>query len=157
MQPELQIEALVLAPVLRRATPEDLPALIELERAVFPDAWSENSLAQTLNDAHYVVWLAERESEICGYGAAWTMGDEGELSRLAVVEKRRGQGIGAELLRALAEECRKRGAIRLFLEVREGNAAARALYEKTGFKQVGLRPRYYADDENAVIMARELL
>jgi ribosomal-protein-alanine N-acetyltransferase len=72
--------------------------------------------------------------------------------------KWRRKGIGAQMVRALLQMARPLGARQATLEVRLSNLAARRLYEKFGFRPVGIRPRYYSDDgEDALIMTTEAL
>ena len=129
----------------------DVAVLVELEAACFPDAWPRSSLQSTLEDDKSFVMLALDDGVVAGYATAWTLGDEGELPRIAVLPQFRGRGIGEALLRAAMQECRRRGAGALFLEVRQSNQAARRLYEKCGFHEVGRRRRYYQDGEDACI------
>ncbi len=78
--------------------------------------------------------------------------DEAEVLTVAVVPERRQQGLGARLVSEAAGEARRRGAVRLFLEVSTRNPAARALYRALGFEQVGRRRGYYADGSDALTL-----
>ena len=82
--------------------------------------------------------------------------DECEILSIGVVPKSRGQGLGARLLAAAIDAARTRGAARLFLEVAEDNAAARALYAKGGFETVARRTGYYAAGIDALVLALDL-
>ncbi len=82
--------------------------------------------------------------------------DEAEVLTVAVVPERRQQGLGGRLVAAAAEEARKQGATRLFLEVSTRNPAARGLYQRLGFVQVGRRRGYYADGSDALTLSRAL-
>ncbi len=123
----------------------DLPAWIEaLETAAFGDSWG------ALSD-HERLWVAE------GAGfARWAVAaDEAELLRIAVDPGDRRRGRGRALLRASERDLGEAGVRRLHLEVRVSNAAARALYEAEGWREAGLRPRYYRDGEDAVLYVKE--
>ena len=86
------------------------------------------------------------------------MVDEAHITTFAVDPDWRRQGIGERLLLALLDIANDRNAHEATLEVRLSNLAARRLYEKYGFRPVGLRPRYYSDDnEDALIMTTEAL
>ena len=81
--------------------------------------------------------------------------DEGDIGNVAVAPDSRRRGIGAALLKALFAESERRGAAVLQLEVREGNFAARRLYEKNGFEIVGKRKNYYEKPaEDAILMSK---
>ena len=137
---------------VRRAVSQDAAAIIAVERACFRDAWSSNGIDTILSDEKSLVFLAEIETKIVGYAAAWVVGDEGEVTRVAVVEAERGRGVGGALLETMQIECARRGAKVLFLEVRDGNLAARTLYHKCHWREVGRRKRYYEDGEDALVM-----
>ncbi len=84
---------------------------------------------------------------------AWFAGTEAELGNLAVRPEWRARGLGSTLLDAVLAQARERGAGGLFLEVRVSNTAARQLYERAGFRAVGLRPGYYVNPaEDALVM-----
>lgn len=138
--------------VIRPATRTDLDALIAIERASFHDPWAPSSIESSLNNEHVFVLAATFENAICGYGVAWTVGDEGEITHIAVAPEARQQGVGSALLQEMIAECRQRGAEKVFLEVRSSNERAQRLYERHGFQKVGLRRRYYRDGEDAIVM-----
>ena len=101
--------------------------------------------------AQYLV--ARIGDEVAGYGGMWLMVDEGHIITFAVHPDWRRQKIGERLLLAFLDLARDRGAHEATLEVRLSNLPARRLYEKFGFRPVGLRPRYYSDNgEDALIM-----
>src|SRR6202030_3975079 len=106
--------------------------------------------------AHYVV--ARADGEVVGYGGMWVMVDEAHITTFAVAPERRRERIGERLLLELMDLAQELRAREATLEVRLSNLPARRLYEKYGFRPVGLRPRYYTDDnEAAPIMTTEPL
>jgi len=140
---------------VRPATLADVQAIAEIERASFGDPWSEASFRGTFANEGAVVLVAVRDERLLGYCVAWTIGDEAELANLAVAPDARRQGVGALLLDALLSELDAGGGATVFLEVREGNAAARSLYESRGFGVSGRRKTYYrAPVEDAILMRR---
>jgi [ribosomal protein S18]-alanine N-acetyltransferase len=82
--------------------------------------------------------------------------DQAEILTLAVVPAARRRGVGAALLQAVMQAAAARGAAALFLEVSTANDAARALYARAGFCEVGRRCRYYADGTDARVLTRAL-
>src|SRR6185312_4759725 len=97
-------------------------------------------------------------SEIVAYGGIWLMVDEAHVTTFAVHPRYRRRRIGERLLLALLDLAVDRHAREATLEVRLSNLAARRLYEKYGFRPVGIRPRYYSDNnEDALIMTTEPL
>ncbi len=145
-------------PVLRRAIASDSQMLAELDLKCFAIPWSEASFAADLADlekAFYLAW--EFEGKLVGYGGYWRVLDEGEIMNIAVAPEWRRRGLAAGLLQGLIRQAEIEQLRCLTLEVREGNLAARALYNRHGFVEVGLRRNYYADNnENAIIMLKNI-
>ncbi|MGI6193088.1 MAG: ribosomal protein S18-alanine N-acetyltransferase [Christensenellales bacterium] len=138
--------------ILRRMTEQDLPAVMEIERDSFSVPWSYDEMeAECTNPiSHYLV--VEVEGEIAAYGGFWHIVDEGHITNIATSRKFRRQGFGELLVRGLIELAKSLGVVSMTLEVRVGNAPARALYEKCGFVCAGIRPGYYQDNrEDACI------
>lgn len=96
----------------------------------------------------------ERRPElIIGFAGVWMLPDEAHLVSIAVRQSHRRLGIGERLLISAIEMAQRRGQAMVTLECRVSNEAALAMYEKCGFRQAGLRPRYYSDNhEDAYIM-----
>lgn len=138
--------------VIRAAVPGDINDLMVIEQASFVDPWSRETIASSLEEERTFVLVAVESGVICGYGVAWALGDEGDIMHIAVAPAARRRGIGTHLLKELLGACVKHGATKVLLEVSVGNHAARNLYERLGFVEVGLRRRYYRDGEDAVTM-----
>ena len=133
---------------IREAVPGDLPALSAIEQRCFTDPWSERLIRDCLeNDSLYRMYAAEDESGIVGYGVLSMVADEAGVDNLAVLPEARRQGIGAALLSRMIFEAGIHGMTWVFLEVRESNAPAIALYERAGFVEVGFRRNYYQNPE----------
>lgn len=137
--------------VIRAASERDVPAMAEIERRAFSDAWPASAFRSLLRSATARVRVAESEGEIIGYSVVMVVLDEAELANIAVAESARGRGVGRRLMTALLLEARQSGVRSMFLEVRESNVDARALYESCGFMPMGRRRAYYRDpDEDAL-------
>ncbi|MFI0405249.1 ribosomal protein S18-alanine N-acetyltransferase [Actinomadura sp. 3N508] len=147
--------------VLRAMSDADVPTIHALEQSLFPeDAWSEEMIAGELADQprtrHYVVAEAPG-GEIVGYAGLAAAGGQADVQTIGVRADQRGSGVGAALLTELLDEAARRGSEAVFLEVRADNAAARRLYERFGFDEVGIRKRYYQpSDVDAIVMCRTL-
>jgi ribosomal-protein-alanine N-acetyltransferase len=144
---------------LRRATPDDLDAIMAIEHTVFAsDAWSEESMAAELGDRHgyYLVAFPVGEpSRVEAYAGlrAPNREPQADIQTIAVAGTARRQGLGRVLMQTLIGEARQRGAQEVFLEVRADNPGAQALYESLGFEAIAIRPRYYQpDDVDAIVM-----
>ena len=144
---------------IRRMTLDDLPAVMELERATFPaDAWTEGMMRGELADQprtrHYVVAMIG--DEIVGYAGLAAAGDQADVQTIAVRAEHRRRGIGRALLTELLDEAARRGAERVFLEVRADNPPAQTMYERFGFERIGVRRGYYDDGTDAYTMMKKL-
>src|SRR5262245_31104166 len=137
----------------------DLDTVHAIERASFRTPWPPNAYRSELETNRLANYLVARaDGEIVGYGGMWLMVDEAHITTFAVHPAWRRQRIGERLLLASPALASARQAHEATLEVRLSNLAARRLYEKYGFRPVGLRPRYYSDDnEDALIMTTEPL
>lgn len=139
--------------IIRQMEPEDIPQVAEIEKNIFSMPWSEISFRDTLNREDTLYLVAEEQGEILGYCGLWQSLDEGEIPNVAVRESKRRRGVGLALLQELLLRGEKRGITAFTLEVRAGNKGAISLYEKLGFRSVGIRPHFYVKPvEDAVIM-----
>ena len=149
-------------PVALRVEPmtlEDLPAVHAIERASFAVPWPDDAYRNEIRTnrlASYVV--ARLGDEVVGFAGIWVMVDEAHVTTFAVDPRWRRRGVGERMLLALLDLSVERHAREATLEVRLSNLPARKLYEKHGFRPVGIRPRYYSDNgEDALIMTTEPL
>lgn len=136
---------------------EDAAAVAGLERQIFPDAWSEKSVLETIRQLHSICIAVEKAGRFAGYLLAYEVAGEVEIARIAVDKDLRRQGVGSHLLLQLETICEERKIGKLLLEVRESNEKARLFYEEDGFIEDGIRQKFYTDpEEDAVLMSREL-
>jgi ribosomal-protein-alanine N-acetyltransferase len=137
----------------------DLEAVQAIERASFSSPWPPNAYRSELETNRLASYLVARHGDrVVGYGGMWLMVDEAHITTFAIHPAWRRRRIGERLLLAFLDIAIDRSAHEATLEVRLSNLAARRLYEKYGFRPVGLRPRYYSDDnEDALIMTTEPL
>ena len=128
----------------------------QLEKICFSDPWSENSVSSELKNSLSCWLVAEEDGEVAGYIGSQTVMGETDMMNVAVHPDYRRRGIGEKLVEALVEALKSRESHCLTLEVRASNAPAKALYEKLGFTQVGLRKNYYRNPkEDALILRKE--
>jgi ribosomal-protein-alanine N-acetyltransferase len=139
---------------IRPATPEDVNAILALERACDMAAhWSEAEYARIFEDdgVARVLFVAD-DGGVSGFIVARTAGPDWEIENIAVEPARRGRGIGRELVDAVIAEAKAAHADAIALEVRESNSPARALYRHCGFSEIGRRPRYYSNPDEAAVL-----
>jgi len=140
-------------------TVADIPDVHDIERASFPIPWPVYAFRQELETNHMARYLVVRAGvETVAYAGLWLMVDEAHITTFAVMPEWRRRGIGARLMLAVLHLARQVGASVATLEVRLSNGAARNLYQRFGFRPVGVRPRYYSDNgEDALIMTTDML
>ena len=129
--------------LIREACETDIEAIYEIGTLCFSDAWHKETVAHDMEGSQSQYFVAEKEGHVVGYGCFWFVADEGQLVNIGVRPTERRQGIGEAILARGLEEAQRRGMKTLFLEVRVSNTSAQAMYEKFGFKNLGLRKRVY--------------
>jgi [ribosomal protein S18]-alanine N-acetyltransferase len=134
---------------IRPATPADIPAMIALERNARSAAhWSDVAycdIFETGSPPRLAIVREDGSGSLEAFIIARMNGEECELENVVVANGARRRGIGSELMEVLRTEVQSQGSARIFLEVRESNTAARALYEKCGFQITGRRNSYYSN------------
>jgi ribosomal-protein-alanine N-acetyltransferase len=144
---------------LRPAEEGDLKHIAQIERTCFADPWSEESFRRLLGGAPaiFLVGLFPPEPVVAGYIVAFSVGEDAEVLNVAVDTRFRGKGLAGHMLDAAMIELGARGVRAAFLEVRESNSAARALYGSRGFTEIGRRSKYYRRPvEDALVLRRVL-
>ena len=139
--------------IIRRADEHDIDRIAEMETLCFSDPWSRDMVAAEfsgLNDTRY--FAAEEDGMLIAYAGVWLIPPEGYITNVAVHPEHRRRGIARQLLSALFTACEEECVTDFTLEVRVLNAPAIALYQSLGFEGQGIRKRYYADGEDALIM-----
>jgi ribosomal-protein-alanine N-acetyltransferase len=136
------------SPVIASADARHIEALMAVMRAsfdpAFGEAWSALQLGGTLAlESSYARQALDSAGTAQGFTLSRSAGPEVELLLIAVHPGQRGNGVGRALLQAACQDAARRGALEIFLEVRENNQAALALYRQAGFVEVGRRPDYY--------------
>jgi ribosomal-protein-alanine N-acetyltransferase len=139
---------------IRPATLADAAALVAIERRCFSDPWSEGAFREALSSEWTFGLVADSGRGPAGYLIGREAAGSGEILNLAVAPEFRKRGIGAALLEEGVRAFRRRGAIEVFLEVRESNHSAQALYLAQGFRPVGQRAAYYRNPREDALVLR---
>lgn len=140
-------------------TPEDIPALMVTEQAVYPFPWTDGIFRDCIR-VGYQCWLAYEDGRLIGHAVASIAAGESHLLNLSIATADQGKGYGRQFVEFLTEIIGQRGAHSILLEVRPSNIAAIHLYQSCGFNEIGRRKDYYPAEngrEDALLFARELV
>lgn len=143
---------------VRNANTSDVDNMYNIEKMSYgKHHWSREAFLKELNSNYTTFFVAEsknlNQQEIVGYISMWKIGDEGHIITLAIHNLYRRQHIADILLYSLIKNAIQNNVQYLTLEVRASNIAAIKLYTKHKFKQLGLRKKYYQDNnEDALVL-----
>lgn len=143
--------------ITRENHPDYLEDILKIEKASFITPWSREAFMQELQNPVSHLWALKVDNTVAGYVCFWMHNDLLQVLNIAIHPAKRNQGLGYHLLVETLKKGTADGVEHVWLEVRESNRAARNLYRKVGFDEVGRRPRYYRDtNEDAVSMSLSL-
>ena len=141
--------------MIRKMRLDDVPVVAQIEQLVQSHPWSLGQFRESVES--YQSTVIEDQGEVVGFCILQPVLDEANLLLMAIHPKMQGRGLGYQLLEQSIEQLPNQ-PVQIFLEVRESNLPAIALYEKTGFHQIDLRRNYYpkaeGGKEHAVIMVK---
>ena len=137
---------------IQKLTPDYVSAVAAIEKRCFSNPWNETAVNAELENHCSEIYIALVDGTAAGYTNIYTVLDEMDIVRVAVLPEYRRQGIAAEILKTVLAE--KQGTV--YLDVRESNHPAISLYKSLGFVDTGVRKNYYTNPtENAILMMRE--
>jgi [ribosomal protein S18]-alanine N-acetyltransferase len=140
---------------VREMATTDLDAVMRIERASFTMPWTLDTFRGLLRRTDADLFVAEvAGGPVVAYAVVWMVVDQAELGDIAVAEAWRGLGIARRLIDTVLERLGRRGVREVFLEVRPSNVAARRLYERYGFAEVGRRKNYYSRPREGALVLR---
>ncbi|MBE5927491.1 MAG: ribosomal-protein-alanine N-acetyltransferase [Lachnospiraceae bacterium] len=139
--------------LIRYINEEDVLQVSELEKKYFALPWSYDSIKKEVTNDNSIFCVATIDNKVVGYGGMLIVMDEGDITNIVVDEAYRNLGIGKKIVEFLIEEGDKKGCNSYTLEVRVSNEPAIRLYNKLGFENAGVRPKFYEKPvEDAYIM-----
>ncbi|GAU75630.1 ribosomal protein S18-alanine N-acetyltransferase [Fusibacter sp. 3D3] len=142
---------------LRRMTVTDVDSVFEIETLSFKSPWTKEAFVnEVVKNQLAVYFVVTLDALVVGYAGMWTVVDELHITNVAITPDQRGKGLSNRLMERLFEFAIENKFTSMTLEVRTTNAVAISLYEKYGFKGLGVRKGYYQDtNEDALIMWKE--
>jgi ribosomal-protein-alanine N-acetyltransferase len=142
----------------RRITISDIPALIDLEEAIFPCPWTYEMFEHEVYSDYSNFFIAfDPAGEPAGYFGLWLIVDEGHINNFAVTEKYRGKGVSDDMMKKIFSMGKDADLNVYYLEARKSNVWAIELYKRHGFFEAGLRKNYYREPvEDAILMVKKV-
>lgn len=141
--------------LIREMQEADIAQVETIEKGIFSMPWSEKSFSDACNTPENIYLVGIVDGEVAGYCGLWTVFGEGNITNMAVSSQYRRQGIAEALMQEMERRGQQKEVTIFFLEVRESNKAARALYQKMGYEQIGVRRHFYEKPpEDAIIMSK---
>lgn len=137
-------------------TAADLNEVLLIEQASFRAPWKREHFESELSGRYSFPFVAELGERVVGYVCLMSLFEEAQILDIAVSPEQRGRGIAIALMEHAFAVAREKHAEVLTLEVRASSDAAIALYQRSGFRQVGIRTNYYDSSEVAILMEKSL-
>lgn len=141
---------------LAKLTKEDIPEVVEIEKKLLLETIGEEMLSNELHNKYAHFYVAKNENEVVGYIGCWIIDTTCDMINFVVKEKYQHQGIGRMLYQKMEEQTKELNAVEILLEVRKSNFQAQKFYKLQGFKEIFVRPKYYKNGEDALILRKEL-
>ena len=146
------VETILIRPLME----EDLDAVLRIEEATYPTPWTRGIFRDELAAPGRVYLVADANGEVVGYSGLMVVLPEAHVTSVTVDPERRGSRIGTRLMLRISEEALAAGSNSLTLEVRVSNRSAQALYQRFGMAPVGVRKRYYQDEDALVMWVHDI-
>lgn len=140
--------------ILRQANIEDCEGLTQLDQLCNPSPWTHTHFQAAVLTENDEVWLIEHEHHIIALIVWQRIYDEMELHLIDTHPDYRRLGLATQLMSKMVNTAQRHNVQRIFLEVREHNLAAQALYHRYDFIRIALRQHYYQSGENAIMMEK---
>lgn len=137
-------------------TLSDLDSINNILTYEFDDFWNYSVFKSELENENSKYVVAKLNNEIIGFGGIWFSVDDIHITNIVVKKIYRNQKIGSLILNTLIDMCKNQVQKYITLEVNSSNIPAQKLYQKFGFKIVGIRKKYYNNTEDAIIMTKDL-
>ena len=134
----------------------DLDSISDILTCEFDDFWNYNLFKSELENKNSMYIVAKLNNQIVGFAGIWLSVDDIHITNIVVKKNCRNQKIGSLMLNNLIELCENRTQKSITLEVNSNNIPAQKLYQKFGFKNVGIRKKYYNNTKDAIIMTKTL-
>ena len=138
-------------------THSDIEEVVAIEEESFSTPWSNKSFEDSLKLPYGKFYVARTEGKVVGYVGLYLVGEEGDITNVAVLSQYRRKGIAGKLIEKVINYAKENEINCINLEVRPSNSSAIKLYEKYGFDELGKRKNFYSKPtEDALIMRKDI-
>lgn len=141
---------------IQKMTKEHLEQIKDILLTEFDEFWNAEVLAKELENPLSTYIVAINENQVVGYAGLWQPIDEGHITNIVTKLDKRGNKIASIMLEELIQIAKNKNLKCVTLEVNVHNKIAINLYKKYDFKEVGKRPKYYNNTDDALIMTKEI-
>ena len=143
---------------VRIMTKEDIAQVVAIEEESFSLPWTVKGFEESLELKYSRFYVVVMDDEVVGYIGTYFIGDEVDITNIAVSQKYRRKGMADKLIEAVLVYSEDIKAVAINLEVRPSNVPARCLYKKYGFEELGIRKNFYTKPvEDGIIMRKDLI
>lgn len=141
---------------IQKMKQEHLEQIQDILLTDFDEFWNAGVLKNELGNPLSIYIVALNQGEVVGYAGLWQPDDEGHVTNIVTKKDKRGNKIGTLMLEEIINIAKNKNMKSITLEVNVNNNIAINLYKKYGFKEVGIRPKYYNNTDDAIIMTKEI-
>ena len=141
---------------IQKMKQEHLEQIQDILLTDFDEFWNAGVLKNELENPLSVYIVALNQGEVVGYAGLWQPDDEGHVTNIVTKKDKRGNNIGTLMLEEIIKIAKSKDMKSITLEVNVNNKIAINLYKKYDFKEVGVRPKYYNNIDDAIIMTKEI-
>lgn len=140
---------------IRKATLDDIDIIHQIEMNIFDNPFGKDMLQFEINENPFGnYFVLQLNDTIIGFIGFWYMYENGQITNVAISKEFQRNGYGELLIKHGIYDAKKNNVVNLTLEVRHNNLAAILLYEKLGFKKIGIRKNYYPGNIDAILMQK---
>lgn len=140
--------------VIENLNLKNVEAVSVIEKELIETPWGLEALKKEITNKNAFYAVIKKDGKVVGYGGIWFSIETSDITNIAVIKEERRKGYASIILNEIIKKADEKNCYEINLEVNENNEGAILLYQKCGFKKVGIRKRYYNNTDNAIIMQR---
>jgi len=138
--------------IIENLKADNVRDVARIEKEEIETPWGLNALMADIENKNAYYVCVKKDARVIGYGGIWLSIETADITNIAVSNDFKRMGVGTLIVGELIKKAHEKNCFEINLEVNENNEGAIALYEKCGFKKVGIRKKYYNNTDNAILM-----